>query len=690
MLSPYQGDLMDVALIGLSLPGVQNHSLAVLEHVLATRGHAVDRIGFNGWPDLDPVLARIHARRPALVGISIQSTESAVPSAALAWFLRHHGFGGRIVAGGHFATLNAEALLDSRAGFDAVIRFAGEEALPALCDSGFEPERLARVPGLLWRAPTGDVLRGAAPLPVDPRAVGPRVFAGRSSSAAPGELAQLPRHLGFPAADLVESRGCEARCAYCCIAGASERAERELGVRYARRDEQEIAATISALYHRQGARVFTVMDDNLLPLEPTEAAAFLRRLRRALVSERVDEKQLALSLQIRADAVTDEVADELAALGVVRAYVGIDGYSAPMLRALGRKAPASAGVDAVARLAARGVLSVCNALLLGPTVAFETLLEEIEGLARLRHAPVHLLPIDVREGTRYAERASALGLVEGGFLHRHTRFLDERTALLGRLLTSLPSRLHERSVPIALYDLAYNSGIARRLVPSARIDSALETFASVTAAWNASQIEVLRSCAAIAARLDEAAADAWLASEQPVLSAFDTALRDACDEALAQIERAVSSVLARPAPAHARGRLLSQVALAFGLAACSTDPVLDVRDGGSGSDLHVPATTDGGGDLGGGGDLRDAGMEPDLGRRGPLDPDRLEFWDCTCGADQVQLQLDGSGCIVAIRRGDGTALPAMTVECLRDLFGTYCYPSLAGKTVTATPHCWIA
>ena len=139
---------------------------------------------------------------------------------------------------------------------------------------------------------------------------------------------------------------------------------------------------IAALYHTRAARVFTVMDDNLLPLVPDDAEHFLRRLADALRREGVGP--IALSLQLRADVVTPAVADALVAVGLVRAYVGIDGYSRQQLVRLGRNAPADAGARALATLSARGVFAVCNALLVGPTIPLESIRAELEAMRAIR------------------------------------------------------------------------------------------------------------------------------------------------------------------------------------------------------------------------------------------------------------------------------------------------------------------
>src|SRR6266567_3437879 len=154
--------------------------------------------------------------------------------------------------GGHFATLNAEELLRADVGIDAVVRFAGEESLVSIAQGALdEEERAAGVPGLLFRDRSGSLRKGAPP-----RLTSPTVLARAARFEA------LPEHLGFAAADLVASRGCEAHCGYCCISAASSLAEREGNDqldgnrRYERRSIESLADEMATLYHEQGARVF--------------------------------------------------------------------------------------------------------------------------------------------------------------------------------------------------------------------------------------------------------------------------------------------------------------------------------------------------------------------------------------------------------------------------------------------------
>jgi methylmalonyl-CoA mutase cobalamin-binding subunit len=690
---------MDALLVGPVLPNVENHSLAALARAARAGGFEVATESYRGFADIDAVAAVVRDGRPRLIGVSMQTTETALASATLVEVLRRRGYGGLVVLGGHFATLNAEGLLGELPAVDAVVRFAGEAALVALLRDGLRAGQGvgaagAAVPGLVTRDGAGGFRHGAAPI-LD---LAPRAF--------PTAPEDQPVHLGFPSADLVASRGCAAHCGYCCVAGASDEAERLGGPRADRRAQGALADEMAALYHGHRVRVFNFMDDNLLPMEPEAARAWTDELATALAARRVG--RIAFSLQLRADVCTPDVVRALAELGLVRAYVGIDGYSGRQLVALGRDAPADAGPAALALLAEAGVFSVCNALILGPTFAFEAVRGEIEALARVRGAPVHLLPIDVRAGSTYFERVRRRGLLEGGTLCWRYRFADPRTALLGEALLGLPTRLEEYSVPVALYDLGYNLGVARRLLPDAPANGdvarACDVYREVSARWNADQVRVLRAAAAAAAGGERAAVRCFLDEEGPRVRALDDELRALVASALAAVERAASRAHGAPVHAHARGRLIAAAALSAALAACNGNPL-----------AMSSAKHDAGAVAGDAAGAQDAGSEPpsiiigvvDAG--GPELPDGIDAADCPkglgpvdsngtiqgdyCGALTVEVTFDAQGVVVpgSLQLLDGGLISQGALDCIQGILTGYCYPSYAGTTQTlVSHHLWVA
>lgn len=644
----YDG-VMDVALVGVVMPGVENHSLGVLGRAVDDAGLSHAIVPFRGFAGMDEMIAQVLRVQPRVCGISLQTTEAALAVLAFAKLLRSAGYAGTIVVGGHMANLAADAILASGA-VDVVVELAGEEALVGL----------AR--GIAARELPGTITREGRGLPAQPVAV----EAMRRT--------KLSEHLGFGAADIIVSRGCPAHCGYCCVASVSDANERAGGERHIVRDVERIADEIADAA-AIGGRAFHFMDDNILPLDPHAALAWTRELQAALDARRVPP--IAFSLQLRADVVTPELADALARLGLVRAYVGIDGYSAGQLRAIGRHAPAEAGTRALELLWRRGIFCVANALLVGPTLGFETILREIDGLAAVRHAPVHLLRIEARPGTVYHRRATARGLIEGGPLLPLYRYEDDRSLAVGRVITGLPTRISERSVPIALYDLAWAVGVARRLAPQLDVAVAVETYAHVTAAWNADQIRVLRA-ATLAAREGMAAADELVTREQAVVRAHDEALVRACDSALADVERALSALHRRPVRAHARGRMLGALAVSMSLAGCAP---------------HDHPMTDAAVDVG----FMDA--MPDA-LPACVDPARsstnYNWGACECfgqlgSGTYVQITFNERGEVTAITYFDGTPLPETVERCALDLLAQYCYPTFASSTQQlAACFTWIA
>ena len=171
------------------------------------------------------------------------------------------------------------------------------------------------------------------------------------------------------------------------------------------------------------------------------------------------------------------------------------------------------------------------------------------------------------------------------------RFEDPRTALLAEALTGLPTRLEEYSVPVALYDLGYNLGVARRLVSGADVEEACDVYRDVTARWNVNQLRVLRAAAAVAANGTRADIAAFVDAEAAGVRALDDELRARCDGAMAAVERAASRAHGTSVRAHARGRLISAMTLSVALAAC--DRPLTPTDGGMvGSDAAADGARD--------------------------------------------------------------------------------------------------
>src|SRR5829696_5569503 len=102
---------MDVALVGVVVPGAENHSLGVLGAALHAAGYEHRVVPFGGFAAMDRTIADVLALRPRICGVSLQTTESALAAMVFTRLLRARGYAGTIVVGGHVASIAADEIL---------------------------------------------------------------------------------------------------------------------------------------------------------------------------------------------------------------------------------------------------------------------------------------------------------------------------------------------------------------------------------------------------------------------------------------------------------------------------------------------------------------------------------------------------------------------------------------------------
>ena len=280
------------------------------------------------------------------------------------------------------------------------------------------------------------------------------------------------------------------------------------------------------------------MDDNLLPLATDDALAWTRALGAALRAR--DVAQIAFSMQLRADVCTRDV-------------VGAPGRPGPGTRLCRHRrllGPAARRPRAqrARRRRSRGAGEPRRG-------------RRVHGLQRAHHGA----NVRVRRGAGRDRGAGARAACAcPPAAHRRTRgqrvlrarpppraprgrhavpglsLRRSRTALLAEALLGFPTRLEEYSVPVALYDLGYNLGIARRLLPASDIREPIDIYSDVTARWNADQMRLLRAAAAAAASGERARVRELISAQGDRVRRLDDELRAQTAGALALVERIAS------------------------------------------------------------------------------------------------------------------------------------------------------
>ncbi len=398
---------MHVALVGAEFE--ENLAIRYLWGALERAGHQVSQIVFNEASELEHAAAELAASGAELVGMSMVFTVRARQFAALAARARELGYQGHILAGGHFAAFHAEELLAEAVAIDSVALGEGEQIIVALADR-FDAK--SSVEGLVWRNGEQIVVNGRASSPPD-----------LDSLAWPVRKEPFDSFLGLPITNMLSSRGCSHRCAFCSIAAWHRMCG---GPRLRQRSEAAVAEEMAALFE-QGVRVFNFHDDNFLPLAKPQCLARLSRLELELRRRKVG--RFAFAIKARPDAVDEEVFGVLKRMGLFRVFLGIEAGSAESLRQLGRRQSLSDNIAALEIVNRLDIHACFNLLLLNPSSTLEDMAANVAFLRRRPHNPMNFCRTEVYAGTPLEQRLRQQGRLRGDYWGLGYTIADERAEL---------------------------------------------------------------------------------------------------------------------------------------------------------------------------------------------------------------------------------------------------------------------
>jgi radical SAM superfamily enzyme YgiQ (UPF0313 family) len=669
----------DLALVGYEPEGNENLTLRLLAGAATAAGYAVDLVLDDDFTRADRIAGRVAAARPMAVGLTAQDPESAVNNLVIAELIRRAGFGGFIVCGGPFATLQPEWILDRSRAVDGVVRFDGEAALVELLAVLARGGDLRSVPSLVTRERSNPPSNGAARLQWRP------------------VRGERPRILGVPMAAVIGGRGCTHNCSYCTHAAQASllvRECREAGVsaeilagsglgRPTRRPLADLVEEMSELYHRDRVRYFHFIDEGLVPDEEEEALAFLADMKG--LCEEHGLGRVALSFMTRGDALTPRVVDAMVDVGLIRTLVGVESANPRSLAALGRMGDALRGRRGLELLVERGVSTMFNALLLHPESTPGTIREELDFLARSRGAMFEILQVRAFPGTPLHARLEAQSRIEGGRVMPRFTFSDPAVEKLSVLMARLRLEVMGRYTPaFRVHDLSMSAAIVAKLGLRAGIGRTVSDLDRIGDALNAARVEVLRDL--LAAALDGRCADSILAEAKPRFEA---------------ITRELDDIEARLSPDAGHGKVSRQyrnLAAAAAFLFCLNAPACHQVDGAGGDgapDADADTDTDTDSDSESTSDTdtdTDSNSDSDT-----CPPDEMEAQTASltelvktgCGWEdsmpEVTIELGGDGAVAGVEvTGDGTEPAGWAEElesCYMELLEGEAFPCLAGQSV---------
>jgi radical SAM superfamily enzyme YgiQ (UPF0313 family) len=268
-----------------------------------------------------------------------------------------------ILLGGPHASAFAERSMDGTAA-DAAIPGEGELSFEQILQAHLGGEDFSRIPGLIWRDPSGEIIRNAGL---------PPVVEDLDSLPFPAyDLIDLPKYWKLQSmppiprrryVSLVSSRGCPYQCSWC---------HNMFGKRFRAHSAERIVEEIARYSRTYGINDVEFLDD-IFNLDRKRLHAFCD-----LVHERNLKIRIAFPNAIRADILTQEDVDALADAGMYFVSFALESGSPRIQKLTGKNLNIPRFLESVEMAAAKGVFTNGFNMLGFPTETAEEMQQTID------------------------------------------------------------------------------------------------------------------------------------------------------------------------------------------------------------------------------------------------------------------------------------------------------------------------
>ncbi len=395
---------MKVALLGAELE--ENLGLRYMASALLQDNHEVDIVPFNAGDDIPEAVRQVRDFGADIAGLSMVFTGRAREFCRLAQALRDDGFNGHIIAGGHFASFNAERLLRDFPAIDSVGLGEGEDIIRGLAD---HLDDFSLLPGLCFRRADGSVQ--VNPSAGNPENLDALLFPRRT---------RFHRYFDNPIASVLTSRGCWRDCAFCSINAWYKKGG---GRKFRVRSVENVVAEMKDLYVNSGVRIFNMQDDNFFLPKPAAALRRFEALRDGLAREGV--KGVAIAVKARPDSINRDAIRVLDELGLFRVFLGVENASANGLRNLNRKCDLDQIRAALQVLNDFDVHIAYNLLMFEPDTTMDDIVINLRFMERNIENPFNFCRAEAYAGTGLEKKLLAEGRLLGDYFGFDYRLKDQ-------------------------------------------------------------------------------------------------------------------------------------------------------------------------------------------------------------------------------------------------------------------------
>ena len=475
----------------------ENLGMCMVAAGAESAGHEAQVVPFQGAADRAVVVRQVLAARPHVVGLAAQFQHRGLDYLDLARDLRRAGFRGHMTAGGQFATMAHAPILSGRYGVDSVVLYEGEHTIGELLNALASGKGLADIPGLALPDGQGGATRTA------PRAL----IEDLNGLPLAHRYRQHARQLGVPFIPVSGSRGCWAECSFCSITTVLRdgRAHGAGGRRLRLRSPEDVGLEMAMLAQSVGgSAIFCFHDENFLLPRPSDSLARVAAIRKVLDDQGVG--QAAFVGKCRPDTVTKDLALDLARLGVIRMYVGIENASPNGAVHLNRRTDVSAMGAALDAFSEAGIFACYNLLVFEPESTLDDVAQNIAFVRGHASTPMNFCRAEPYLGTPMHQRLQACGRLQGGFLGSDYRIADDRTELLFRISASAfrEHNFGSHGVANRYMSLGYSAKLVQTFYKdtSGQVATLMERAMEITRSISLDTADLLEQALDIAARVD--------------------------------------------------------------------------------------------------------------------------------------------------------------------------------------------
>lgn len=398
------------ALVFIAMREYDNLGISYMAAILSEAGFETDIIDVSNKKE--EILEKLNDLNPLIVGFSVIYQYHIAQFTKLIRFLRQSGIKSHFTAGGHYASLKYEELLNLAPSLDSVVRFEGEYTLRELtiCLSNGNDwkniESLAYVnQGKIIANPLRPLEKDLDRFPLPIRRILPEYAFGKKF------------------ATMLGGRGCVHNCSFCNL---NEFYRPFPGSVKRTRKPEMVVNEMEYLFREKGCSVFLFQDDDF-PVKSSNGSGWIDKFCSELKSRGLSDK-IMWKINCRPDEIEEKSFAMMKNNGLFLVFIGIEDGTDAGLKKLNKNMTAERCQTGINTLKKLEIDFDFGFMLFQPDTNFRSLNENLNFLQELcgdGFSPVSYLKMMPYYATRIEKELLAEGRIKGPPGFRDYDFIDD-------------------------------------------------------------------------------------------------------------------------------------------------------------------------------------------------------------------------------------------------------------------------